>query len=64
MFDYGGNFFSESLGYVIDGMTFESSDVAAEYLVRDCCMEATEAWSFINGLRRAFIQRSMTAKEA
>lgn len=63
MFDYGGNFYSRSTGYVIDGTHFNSADAAAEYLVSTCFMDATEAWSFVTGLRQAFLRRVMAAQK-
>ncbi len=53
------NDYYNARGYMLDGQQFLDRGSAAEYLVHQQFMEATEAESYLRNLVRQFRQRTM-----
>lgn len=60
-YDFGGCYFSRTLGFVIDGEHFSTQNEALEYLIREAYMDDCEAESFLYRLVRAFSARTRKA---
>ena len=60
-FDFGRDYFSANMGYVLDGMHFRSISQAMEYLTKEAYMEQDEAESYLSRLTRSFSRRNIAA---
>lgn len=59
--NFGGDYYSQAVGFVLDGEVFCDRNVAEQYLVETCGMEYPEAESYMNRLVRAFRKHVMSA---
>lgn len=64
-YDFGGSYYSRSVGFVIDGTHFgHNHEKALNYLMNNDFMESSEAESFLSRLMRAFTTRVRKAEAA
>ena len=58
--NFGGDYYSQAVGFVLHGEVFCDRNAAEQYLV-DIGMEYAEAESYMNRLERAFRKHVMSA---
>lgn len=55
------DYYSRRMGFVIDDVSFPTKESAFFYLVDECCMDDSEAESFLDRIRREYMARLRTA---
>lgn len=59
-----GDYYSRQVGFVIENHPFRDEERARRYMMRTCFMSEEESTTYLNRLRRAYIQHIRAAKNS